>query len=113
MKTMRAVTSGPIIKSIWVPGSVRWHRAREPHMKWVWMLWVISVGLLFFWLCGMVTGHTMHGWTHALLGGAIITGSVCAFYGFKYAQYLERPFFKRMRNSKILRGLGREGVHRN
>jgi apolipoprotein N-acyltransferase len=90
--------SEPVKKSIWVPGLVQVKKPKESHMKVVWTLWGISVGLLAIWLIGISLQYTMGGWINAFAVGAIFMAGVCTAYGFKYCEYWERPFMQRMRN---------------
>jgi hypothetical protein len=53
------------------------------------MLWTICVILLFLWLPGLVSGHTMGGVIHILLVIAIIVLGVDLFRGEKYCSDLD------------------------
>jgi len=98
MKTEKTEwVSEPVTKSIWVPGLVQVKKPRESHMKRLWTLWGVSVGLLAIWLIGISLQYTMGGWIHAFAVGAIFMAGVCTAYGFKYSEYWERPFMQRVR----------------
>ena len=53
------------------------------------MLWTIFVILLFLWLLGLVSGHTMGGVIHILLVIAIIVLGVDLFRDEKYCSDLD------------------------
>ena len=95
--------SGPVTKSIWVPGPVLLRRAVDSHNNVLWTMWAVSITLLSFWLVGMAAQFMMGGWIHALLAGSIIMGLVCAVYGFKHGGYFARPLIHRMRNPRFRR----------
>ncbi len=105
MKTKASTkwTAGPVTKSAWVPGPVRWRKPRQSHMKTMWTLFGISTLLLAAWLVGLATQHFLNGWIHAFVVGSVVMGAVSLVYGFKYCEYLERPFMKRVRNAKFFR----------
>jgi hypothetical protein len=87
--------SGPVKNTAWVPGPVQLSRPKKSHMKTLWALWGVSAALLVVWLVGISFG--LGGWIHAFIGGAIVMAAVCLAYGFKYSEYFERPFIKRVR----------------
>jgi hypothetical protein len=63
------------------------------------MLWIIFVILIFLWLPGLVSGHTMGGVTHIPLVIAIIVLGVDLFKGERYWRDLD-PKRRRLGISK-------------
>ena len=85
------------MKSIWTPGSVKWHRPpKRSHELITWTLWAVVVALLCLWLLGLSTGYTLGGKIHLLAVGAVLIGALCTYLVFKYEEFLE-PLAKRSR----------------